>query len=449
MTGISTDLLVCMMNNAVDALSVSESVMNRTNVFPVADGDTGTNMLHTLRMAVENSNNHAQYGLASYFKKLNNEMFLNCRGNSGNILAQVFRGFEAVITKDSEIDIPCFLKMIESANTNARGAVDNPKEGTILTMLSTLSHRLSLTEKIEECQVDEFLDILVRYSYHALLETRFQLYENRINGVQDSGARGLFEIFRAMSETVSPGKFSKSVDLDPDNNRQIEHIEEPEDMTDCFCLEFILHLDNPEKFSGSGFNEGLSDRGSSVVVLRNGDDIKVHIHTGNVESVSSYVSDFGRMEIVKIDDMRVQQRKTGNEYEILSGKIRKVIGEKTWNIIARKERKEILFCKMLKCLPYMDDRDYCLSVLAETGYKCFSIPGWQVFNTKEIKLNWSSLCEKISDHEEMVFLFLPDSGIWKKSEASILRDFDDVFRDLELKISYDCNVEEPIVVVFD
>ena len=449
MKSIETELFVKMLDNAVLRLRDAETQMNKTNVYPVADGDTGTNMLYTLSSAIRKDYDRAE-GVSLYLAELNKAMFLNCRGNSGNILAQIFKGFEIGLNKAPEIDVSGFINMIEQANISARKVVDDPKEGTILTMLSTLSSRLALTEKIKECTIGEFLEIVVFYAYHALLETRFQLYENRINKVEDSGARGLFEIFRAMAETVSCGEssgFEMSFPKQIEPMQNVEALEE--DLKDRFCFEFVIALGDPEGFSDPEFKTGLSALGSSAVVLRNENNIKVHVHTNDIDSVSSYASNFGRVEIVKIDDMNAQKKRTEtNEYDLLSEKIKGVVGEESWSEISS-QRKEVLFCKMLKCLPYMDDRDYCLSVLTENGYKCLAVPGWQTFNTKKIKLNWSSLLGKTSDHEEMVFLFLPDSGIWKKSESDILRDFEAEFPDLELKIIYGCKVNEPAAVVFD
>lgn len=303
-------------------LSGNVKVVDGLNVFPVPDGDTGTNMNLTLSSGVEELSRKASSNISEAAAALAKGLLMGARGNSGVILSQLFRGFSKAVSGKEEINARQFADALKSGVDSAYQAVMKPVEGTILTVAREAADMAVRTARTS----DDVLHVMEKTYDQAqatLLRTPELLPVLKEVGVVDSGGQGLLYIYegflRALrGESVdearkSPSKPVEQVNLDElvqeHHNAQV-HMK-TEDIKFGYCTEFMVWLTNstePNKkpFSESMFRNQLDKMGDSLLVVSDDEVVKVHIHAENPGNVMQYAQQYGSLHRIKIENMREQ-----------------------------------------------------------------------------------------------------------------------------------------------
>ncbi|MBQ2062188.1 MAG: DAK2 domain-containing protein [Oscillospiraceae bacterium] len=309
-----------MLRNGLANLQRSEEEINRLNVFPVADGDTGTNMRLTLQYGLQCARSSAEAG--QFLKSLSDGMLLGARGNSGVILSQFFRGFYAELSRCSLIGPGELRNGLIRAYRTAYQAVIQPVEGTILSVAREGIEHIR-TQIGRSTGIDTLLSMYVAEMRKTLALTPEMLSVLKEAGVVDSGAAGLILIFDGMlrylrGETIDPGadaaqeadmgRATLNLDLFDENSRFI----------DGYCMEFILQLmldpTYDQTFRQDRFIEALKELGESIVCVQDGKRVKVHIHTMAPARIITLAQRYGEFLTFKLDNMQIQH----NEHDLLT-----------------------------------------------------------------------------------------------------------------------------------
>ena len=306
-----------MLENGLNLLQSQEEEINRLNVFPVPDGDTGTNMRLTLENGIRRSNDRSESG--AFLKSLSAGMLLGARGNSGVILSQFFTGFF------QELSHCNFIGPGELRNGLIRGyrvayqSVINPVEGTILSVAREGIENIR-TQIGRSTSIDTILSMYVAEMKKTLAYTPEMLSVLKEAGVVDSGAKGFIIIFEGMlkylyGEIIQPNAQSHA---EPENKSELNFdlFNEFSDFDDGYCMEFILQLMvNPrynQSFDIDKYIKALQNHGNSLVVVRDGKRVKVHIHTKKPSKVIEHSQRFGEFLTFKLENMQLQH----NEHDI-------------------------------------------------------------------------------------------------------------------------------------
>lgn len=283
------------------ALHVDE--LNALNVFPVPDGDTGSNMLATMREGCKYLEQLTKSDLPSVMEAIKNGTLMGARGNSGVILSQIFRGFAIYCEKKKSLEPKDILGMIKEAKNVAYKAVMKPVEGTILTVLRRIVERSEEAANFQD--FPEVLRWIVQVAEDAVRETPRLLPVLREANVVDAGAKGLFYIFKgfyaaALGEQANLGLLtSKSGEVT---------VELPvEELAFQYCTEVMIKREN--NFSDvevEQFRSFLESMGDSAVVVHDSAILKTHVHTNNPGLVIEEALKYGEILKVKIDNMKMQ-----------------------------------------------------------------------------------------------------------------------------------------------
>ena len=283
------------------------------NVFPVPDGDTGTNMNLTISSGakeVANLNNAKAYDVAKSFSR---GLLMGARGNSGVILSQIFRGFSMAMEGKGEINVEDFAKAWDNGREIAYKAVMRPVEGTVLTVIREAS--TALMEKVGSMKtIEQAMDYLIKEARASLNRTPELLPVLKDVGVVDSGGAGLLYILEGfqlglLNKVVERKEISRMhTDVPVMAGAEIEQTDDEESYG--YCTEFLLRLDpdNPDKktFVQKNFSAMIQKFGVSVVVVRDEDIVKVHVHTLKPGGVLNYAQGFGEFIKLKIENMQEQ-----------------------------------------------------------------------------------------------------------------------------------------------
>lgn len=313
-----------MVRNGLANLSEYETKLNALNVFPVADGDTGTNMIATLAggIAAAKSNEHA--GL--YLKSLTDGMLLAARGNSGVILSQLFRGYYRALSKCPIIGIGEFRNALIHGYRSGYDAVVRPVEGTILTVAREgIEHIRAQIGR--NTTLEELLSMYVAEMRKSLAQTPELLPELKSAGVIDSGALGYIAVAEGMLKYL----YGELVEMKQENAETIG-MEKNESVVDYsvfhenspfeegYCVEFLLQLMRSEQYLQNfrlrKYIEDLNDFGESIVAVQDESRVKVHIHTLKPAKVLSLSQDYGEFLTCKIENMQLQHNEQLKRKEI-------------------------------------------------------------------------------------------------------------------------------------
>lgn len=283
--------------------------VNALNVFPVPDGDTGTNMVLTLKngfAAMEDGNK-----LSENAKKFAQAIVYGARGNSGVILSQFFKGFAECFCALDEADAFAFCIALKKGVKCAYGAVSNPAEGTILTVMRESCEYT--TKKISKGKIetiDEIFESLLKKAKSSLEKTPELLPILKSAGVVDSGGAGLVYIFEGIQKYLNGEKLELRVSSgDAPQASLIDYsLYNEESVFDFgYCTELLLQiLKGKKRFSYQSFVEKLSDLGDSIVTSFNDGKVKIHIHTKEPEEVFALCHKYGEFLTVKVENMSVQ-----------------------------------------------------------------------------------------------------------------------------------------------
>lgn len=310
---ISAALLKKMFLAGVTSLEAKKEWINELNVFPVPDGDTGTNMTLTIMSAArEVTALSEEPKMEELAKAISSGSLRGARGNSGVILSQLFRGFTKEIKQYSEIDIPKLAAALQRATETAYKAVMKPKEGTILTVAKGIADKAMELAGIEE-DMDRFIQELLKEGDYVLSQTPEMLPVLKQAGVVDSGGQGLMQVLKGAYE----GYQGKEVTVDfekpssPAQGKAAAGKDEIEtaDIKFGYCTEFIIMTERPFTVEDEhSFKEYLASIGDSIVCVADDEIVKVHVHTNDPGLAIQRALTYGQLTKMKIDNMREEHQ---------------------------------------------------------------------------------------------------------------------------------------------
>ncbi|MCH5171211.1 MAG: DAK2 domain-containing protein [Erysipelotrichales bacterium] len=286
------------------------------NVFPVPDGDTGTNMNLTMASGakeIQNRNDEDVYSIAKAFSR---GLLMGARGNSGVILSQIFRGFAQALDGKSTIDVKELSDAFINGKDVAYKAVMRPVEGTILTVIresaTALHDNLSNVNSIEKA-----FEVLINEAHASLERTPELLPVLKQVGVVDSGAAGLIKILEGFQAAIKGKMIEKETASAFEDNKPEMAGANVDGDEFGYCTEFIMRLakeeDAKRHFEESRFSRWLSIHGNSLVVVRDEDLVKVHVHTLRPGEILNFAQQFGEFVKLKIENMTEQHTKLTEE----------------------------------------------------------------------------------------------------------------------------------------
>ncbi len=275
--------------------------LNKINVFPVPDGDTGTNMAYTLSKISEETKLKNKKSIYKMAEAISDASLNGARGNSGSILAQFFVGFSEGIGSYKRLTPKRFSKAIQTAKEYSYDALSDPKEGTILSVIKDWSNSI---KNIHE-KHDDFI-IIFDYAYEeakkSLKKTPEQLEILKKSGVVDAGAQGFIDFLKGIKIFIKEGTFNQIKDYkisEPDEQFETEISDEYR-----FCTECLLSGENIDR---SKLKKQLMNLGTSIVLAGSKKKAKIHIHTNEPQAIFTLCSEYGSISGEKADDMLKQQ----------------------------------------------------------------------------------------------------------------------------------------------
>ena len=279
--------------------------LNKINVFPVPDGDTGTNLLFTLRPIIKIEEKHIDSHFGKTLSIIANTAIDSARGNSGTIMAQYFIGMLESAEKLDNLNNENISKVFEGGFNAAASAMSEPKEGTIITVMRDVSNALSSTDYQKSNMLDIFKD-MHNVAQASLEKTPELMKLLKDAGVVDAGAAGYVDMIKGMLHYIEHEKIMNEDIIDniqTDDSSEVNINEEYENSKFQFCTECIVENEN---ISRKSLKQKLSDLGDSFILAGNKRKVKIHIHTNNPSKVFSICESFGEIKNQKADDMHAQ-----------------------------------------------------------------------------------------------------------------------------------------------
>ena len=308
MNTVDAKLLARMFLAGAKNLEVKKEWINELNVFPVPDGDTGTNMTLTIMSAVKEVNALSDITMESLAKAISSGSLRGARGNSGVILSQLLRGFTKSIKEHDVLDALALARAFDKGVETAYKAVMKPKEGTILTVARGVADKaLELAEDAENLQ--EFFEDILAEGNDVLSKTPDMLPVLKEAGVVDSGGQGLMVVLEGAYDAF----MGKEINLEFDAGETAKVVKiSPQAEADIkfgYCTEFIIVLnkeftDNDER----SFKEYLSSLGDSIVCVADDEVVKIHVHTNDPGLAIQRALTYGSLSRIKIDNMREEHQ---------------------------------------------------------------------------------------------------------------------------------------------
>lgn len=309
---IDGKLLKEMVISGGNNLEKHKALIDKLNVFPVPDGDTGTNMSLTMASAMEEVMNIKVDSITEVGKAATKGSLMGARGNSGVILSQLLRGFSKSIEGKEKLSVEDFATALKGASDMAYKAVIKPIEGTILTVARETAE-FGVKEAKNEKNMKAFLEALVQEANRSLNRTPELLISLKEANVVDSGGKGFVCILEGMYKAFIGEKIEAKTDDIEVEDRLFEeediHIYEGE-LEFGYCTEFMLHTD---EISPENFKTEIEGYGDSLIVVGDDEIIKIHIHTNNPGAVMELAVKYGGLNKIKIENMRLQHEKRVEE----------------------------------------------------------------------------------------------------------------------------------------
>ncbi|WP_308398841.1 DAK2 domain-containing protein [Weissella thailandensis] len=316
-TTITNDEFGKMINAAADALKNNAEKINKLNVFPVPDGDTGTNMTLSMASGAEYERNENDTHLGKLAQATAKGLLMGARGNSGVILSQIFRGFAAKIADKQTLSARDLADALMGGAETAYKAVMKPTEGTILTVIREAASAANQTAKKTD-DATQVLGDALEAAEKALASTPELLPVLKEVGVVDSGGQGLVIVLSAFYAVLSGQEVKTELDnanLDAMvlslHNAGVQGELNPEDIQYGYCTEIMVDIAKGttynQKFDYDTFYNHLAGLGDSLLVINDDDVVKVHVHTEDPGDVINWGTQFGSLRKVKVDNMRDQQ----------------------------------------------------------------------------------------------------------------------------------------------
>ena len=306
---INVDMLAKMFLAGAQNIEAKKEFINELNVFPVPDGDTGTNMSLTIMAAAKEVTSLQNPKMADLAKAISSGSLRGARGNSGVILSQLLRGFTKAIREEKEIDVIALAAACNRARETAYKAVMKPKEGTILTVASGIAEKASEMAQ-ETDDLEEFIPAVISYAEEVLAKTPDMLPVLKEAGVVDSGGQGLLEVIKGAYDAFLGKEIDYSA-IAPGAGAGVTKIsaEDTADIKFGYCTEFIILTEKEftEQYEHE-FKEYLSSIGDSIVCVADDDVVKIHVHTNDPGLAIQRALTFGQLSRMKIDNMREEHQ---------------------------------------------------------------------------------------------------------------------------------------------
>ena len=308
-TSINSKLLARMFLAGAKNLDSKKDWINELNVFPVPDGDTGTNMTMTIMSAAKEVSSLTNPTMAELAKAISSGSLRGARGNSGVILSQLFRGFCKVIKEYDEIDVTILCEACQKAVETAYKAVMKPKEGTILTVAKGAAEKaLELSDDTED--VVTFVEEVIKQAEYVLDQTPEMLPVLKQAGVVDSGGQGLVQVLKGAYDALIGKEIDYTIEGAPTGAAPAKISAETEaEIKFGYCTEFIIVLNAPmsdnEEHAYKAFLESIGDY---IVVVADDEIVKTHVHTNDPGLALQKALTFGSLSKIKIDNMREEHQ---------------------------------------------------------------------------------------------------------------------------------------------
>ncbi len=313
-SSINGALLKEMVVSAASLLETNKQQLNDLNVFPVPDGDTGTNMSLTMQSVLKEVLSVSENDLPSVAKAMSRGALKGARGNSGVILSQILRGFAKQFETQDEANARDFITALRLGQETAYKAVMKPKEGTILTVIRVMAEKTKYETDKDLCQL---FDFAIKIGEETLLQTPEMLPQLKKAGVVDAGGQGLMTIMHAFSSVVhgeeipddiTPFEFSAVSDnISRDTSDEVAEMDE---ITFAYCTEFFIQQLKPEvtEKTVEKLRNKLAQIGDSLVVVGDPELVKVHVHTNDPGKALQMALELGELYKIKIENMVQQHR---------------------------------------------------------------------------------------------------------------------------------------------
>lgn len=313
MKKIDGKLFADMIVQGSDSLSNNADFVDSLNVFPVPDGDTGTNMNLSMSSGAGEVKTQNSAHIGEVGKVFSKGLLMGARGNSGVILSQLFRGFSKSIENENEIDAIQFAKAFQAGVNTAYKAVMKPVEGTILTVAREAGEAAVKSAETTD-DIITVMEAVIESGQVALDNTPNQLPVLKEVGVVDSGGQGLMFVYEGFLATLKGEKIApnrEKVDTDEfiNDDHDFGGIIDTEDIVYGYCTEIMVRFDKDKKpFDEEQFRQDMSEFGDSLLVISDDEIVKVHVHSETPGEVLTYGSQYGELIKIKIENMREQHR---------------------------------------------------------------------------------------------------------------------------------------------
>ena len=309
-----------MLAGGVKALEMNRTIVDELNVFPVPDGDTGTNMSLTLASAMREANACGSLLIDEIAMAFSKGALRGARGNSGVISSQIFRGFAVALEGKADLTPKTFAECLKKGTEIAYSAVTKPKEGTILTVVRVMAEEAVAASRGKKVEFEAFLKRVIDVGEDILQKTPDMLPVLKKAGVVDAGGRGLVTVFDGMYRTligeelvlISGGKVEENDFAEIKTVGEVDPLENDyEHITFQYCTEFfITHLKNEVTDAAiDKYRDYLTTIGDCVLVIGDTDLVKTHVHTNHPDRALKAALNLGELDGVKIENMLEQNRK--------------------------------------------------------------------------------------------------------------------------------------------
>ncbi|HDD4182875.1 TPA: fatty acid kinase catalytic subunit FakA [Staphylococcus aureus] len=310
---INGKLFADMIIHGAQNLSNNADLVDSLNVYPVPDGDTGTNMNLTMTSGREEVENNLSKNIGELGKTFSKGLLMGARGNSGVILSQLFRGFCKNIESESEINSKLLAESFQAGVETAYKAVMKPVEGTILTVAKDAAQAaVEKANNTEDCI--ELMEYIIVKANESLENTPNLLAVLKEVGVVDSGGKGLLCVYEGFLKALKGEKVeAKVAKIDKDEFVHDEHdfhgVINTEDIIYGYCTEMMVRFGkNKKAFDEQEFRQDMSQFGDSLLVINDEEIVKVHVHTEHPGKVFNYGQQYGELIKLKVENMREQHR---------------------------------------------------------------------------------------------------------------------------------------------
>ena len=302
-------------------LAKNAEKINSLNVFPVPDGDTGTNMNLSMSSGAKETAANTVENIGELGKSFSKGLLMGARGNSGVILSQLFRGMSQYIVDKKEIDSKEFAAAIQNGVSIAYKAIIKPVEGTILTVAREAAEA-GVKKAESTTSVIEVMEAIYAEAQESLKRTPDLLPILKEVGVVDSGGQGLVCVYQGFVAALKGEEIdgldaveTNIVDMQFEDNHDMDFMS-PEDIVYGFCTEFTVRLDKDKKeFNEDQFRKDMSEFGDSLLVISDSEYVKIHVHTETPGNVFNYGQQYGELIKIKSDNMREQHREVLRKQE--------------------------------------------------------------------------------------------------------------------------------------